>query len=309
MAQKRTTDAINGFAARMEAPLTALYDKAVPQIGALVDQHVGAELNNMGVSTGGARLVVTAATFVLFLIVAAMIGLLRIGVQFLSLLLVARNSIKAIEGGYESDAKAILAYLCILASIEFIEKTPLSIILDAVPLFGIIKATFMLVCSTPSTGVAMKVYRALAEPYFGAGNVFSNSPSSSSTSMAPSAPLGFMCTVKSASGLPKGAPLYCMLSLAKGLDQAPLSGECFLTAANTQHKWAEALTLPFNPEATVLSIAIKEKQQFGSDSVVGTASVVLLNLGPEPTDMEVKATAKDGEQVVGILTVSMSLNK
>jgi hypothetical protein len=167
----------------------------LPQLGALVDQHVGAALSNMGISIGGARLVVTAAKFVLFLIVAAMTGLLRIGVRVLSLVFVARNSIKAIEGGCESDAKAILAHLCILASIEFIEKTPLSIILDAIPFFDIIKATFVLVCSTPSTGVAMKVYRALAEPYFGAGNVFSNSPSSSSTSMAPVAPLDLCCPI------------------------------------------------------------------------------------------------------------------
>jgi len=55
---------------------------------------------------------------------------------------------------------------------------------------------------------------------------------------------------------------------------------------------------------------MKEKQQFGSDTVVGTASVVLSNLGPEPTQMEVQATAQDhGEQVVGSLALSMSLNK
>ena len=169
----------------------------LPQLGALVDQHVGAALSNMGISIGGARLVVTAAKFVLFLIVAAIspISRLLIGVRVLSLVFVARNSIKAIEGGCKSDAKAILAHLCILALIEFIEKTPLSIILDAIPFFDIIKATFVLVCSTPSTGVAMKVYRALAEPYFGAGNVFSNSPSSSSTSMAPVAPLDLCCPI------------------------------------------------------------------------------------------------------------------
>ena len=298
--------AVNTYADKIEGPLSSLFDKAAPQIGLLVDQHVVPVLSKYEISTTGARLVVAAAAVILLLIIAAMTSLLSVGVQALSLALVARNSIKAIEGGKHEDTKAILAYLCIMMTVDFIQKTPLSIILDAIPFFSILKSLFMLVCSTPSTGVAMKVYGVVAEPHFRANNM--DSKSLSSTSAPPLAPMGFVCTIDSAVGLLEGSPLYCMLSLAKGLDQSILSQE-FLTAVRTQHQWAETLTLPYSSEAAVLSISIKEKQQFGSDTDVGKCSVSLSGAGPKPAKMRVDIAARGEAEVIGALQLSVSLNK
>ena len=305
---EQIADAINTYAIKLEAPLASIFDKAAPQIGLLVGQHAAPVLSKYNISTVGARLVVTtAAAAMLLTVIAAMTSLLSVGLQALSLVLVARNSIKAIEGGQRQDTKAILAYLCIMMTVDFIQKTHLSIVLDAIPFFSVMKSFFMLICSTPSTGVAMKVYGAVAEPYFRTNSAASNSPVSTST--APVAPSGFVCTVGSASGLLEGSPLYCMLSLVKGSDQTMLSKDCFLTAVCTQHQWAQTLTMPYSSEASLLAIAIKEKQQFGSDTDVGKCSIPLSKLGPEPAGMKIDIMARGGDEVIGILSIAVSLNK
>lgn len=300
-------DALNNFAERVEAPLTALFEKALPQ---QVLQKID-EVAPLGLTQEATRLLVAAAVFTVLLLISAMTGLLQVGIQVVSLALVARNAIIQVEKpsiqGQNEDAKAILCYLVIYYMADYFERSPLFFLIEAIPFYSLIKGTTLLVISTPTTGVALKIYGALAEPYFGPGGAFSSVPAGVPSATSGYTSPGFVCTVKCASGIALGTPLYCILSLAKE-DGTPLNEDRFITSSNDLHSWgADTKTLPFNAEATTLTIAIKQKQQLGSDTTLGLTSVPLSNLTSDPKEMDVPL-AKDGEQVGG-LSLSMSVRK
>lgn len=191
------------------------------------------------------------------------------------------------------DTKPLLAYLLLMMTFSFIEQYTYLGVVTSMPIIAALKSVLMLFCSVPQTGAALFVYSAVAAPWFGPGGKFA-SPSagsaSSSRKSAKSASGGgggdneatkkLAVVVKHLVGAePCAEPLYVMLEssgLAEGLRFVTLA-KAF---SDDLVAWQETLVLPFGAAAdgSELKVSVFKKQQFGSDTLLGSASMALESL-------------------------------
>ena len=177
-----------------------------------------------------------------------------------------------------------------MQSLSFLEKTHAAVIFSVIPFWGLFKGAFLTLCSVPATGVAMKLYDLAAAPFFSPGGALSSqSLAAPSESRHSSGPM-IKCLVKGSSGLPADGSLYLLIEeTVLGADQS--EGRRFKTACATGGSWTEDIYVPKSEGSTLLLFTVMAKQQFGSDTVVGSAEVSLVE---KPYSSELAVIALTG---------------
>ena len=224
------------------------------------------------------------------ILLCQVVGVLKTFVQAASLLLVARTGVKAHESGNSGEVKSIIIYLIIMSAIDVLEKSPVGFVFEAVPFWAIIKAIFLFMCSTPASGISMRVYDTVAKPFFGAGGKFASAEAKAAS--APEPPKGapkVAVVVKTASSVPPG-DVYAVLVAKDGAEV----GFQLKTSVSSSGKWGETVCLPKPKGPGELTVELWVKETVGSDRMVGSGSCSLDGLGPQPKAVEVALGSECG---------------
>jgi len=295
----RVVDEVNAFAATWTAPLNKLYE-AIPGAGSFVDETVGPKLKPLGLTELGIRFLAVTCVVFIALLLATLLDLLAIFFQSTSVIIAGRNAIVALEHR-SGDAKPLLMYLVLMMGFDFLEGTPASALLRAIPFFGLIKGVFLFVCSVPTSGVSMKVYNAAFAQLFSPGGRFAVPPTPSAKVLGGTAePTKVVCTVKSGANLPSG-DLYCIMKAKPSVDS---DGVFFKTSASATGTWNETICVPKDSRTEMIDVSVMSKQQFGSDTLVGSCVAVILEVSLAPKNMNLNVADPSGAEC-GSLTLEM----
>lgn len=282
----------------------------IPPSVNLIEAHVTPLLPST-LTPDGVCLVVLALGLSVVTLFLAAIGVLQIIVSAMSLILVARCAIVSVEHKQPRETSALLTYFVLLSGVGLLEGTPLAFFLSFIPFYSFVKSFFFLVLCVPQTGIALRIYDALARPYFGPGGVFASSPAAApgqtKTGESEARIDVFVKTFERSAG---EGPVYCIFSMDTTEGDESV---CFVTST-TGGNFYQHLYLPMptswsreevDDASVTMKVTVMAKQQFGSDSEVGSASCRLQkDMLPKSLDLSV---SNDGvSNNVGTLCIDVS---
>jgi energy-converting hydrogenase Eha subunit E len=284
----------------MKFKTVSILQKVVPALNEPLSQVILPKLAPLGFDINGVALLLVSVVVFIFLAIAALLGLLKFLISAISLTLVTRRSIIAIATNGK-ETKTYLVYFVIFSFLHVLESSALAVFLDVIPFYGLVKAVFLFFCSTPETGLSLKLF-AIVQPFFGPA------PKAGEATKEVEQPK-FVCTVRNFDttvSLEADASVYCVVQFSHDKDLR------FVTPV----KKGDALKLPvpkgYPKTSSEITFTAMSKQQFGSDVTIGGGTFKLDDSFKSGAVTDLKLN-KDGEgggekTQTGTLSIQLTLS-